>query len=126
MKLLLLSMCALWCWAAPPEKAKPSQARPAGLNDSAIEKEIKRRFARSKIAANNFQVKVQGGVATLDGTANIIQHKGIATRIPRNAGAREVVNRIRVSEAAKQKALDQMARSGGAAGTRRATVKRQQ
>jgi len=49
-------------------------------------------------------VKVQGGVAYLAGNANVIQHKGSATRIAKAAGAKKVVNNIVVSEAAKNKA----------------------
>lgn len=121
MKLLLLLVCAFCCFGAPPEKPKtPSTRPPAGqASDAEIEREIKTRFSRSKIAANNFQIKVQSGVVTLDGTANVMQHKGIATRIARNAGARQVVNRIKISESAKQKAIDQLS------GARRVSVKRQ-
>jgi osmotically-inducible protein OsmY len=120
MKLLLLLACLICYGATPPDKGRsttPKSSATAQVSDADIERDIKARFARSKIASNNFQVKVQSGVATLDGTANVVQHKGIATRMARNAGARQVVNRIKVSESAKQKAMDQF-------GARRATVKR--
>ena len=100
-------------------KAADGTTKPAGpaLSDAAIEGDIRARFARSKIASNHFQVKVQGGVATIDGTASVIQHKGVATRMARSAGAQRVVNRIKISDAARQKAVDQLG------GTKRASVK---
>jgi len=121
MKSILLLLCAVCCLAAPPEKPKQAPAKSTVVqnSDAEIERDIRARFARSKISANNFQVKVQGGVATIDGTANIVQHKGIATRMARSAGARQVVNRIKISESGKQKAADQLS------GARRASVKRQ-
>jgi hypothetical protein len=48
-----------------------------------------------------------------------MQHKGVATRLAKNAGATQVVNRIRISEAARKKAAANFAR-----GRRRAQVKR--
>jgi osmotically-inducible protein OsmY len=87
--------------------------------DQQLERAILERFARSKIARNHFQVRVQGGVATLTGKTDVLQHKGVATRLAKNAGARQVVNRIEVSEAAKQKAAANLA-----TGRRRAQIKR--
>jgi hypothetical protein len=97
--------------AAPP--------RPGAAADQALEKEIRARFTRSKIAKNGFEVRVQGGVATITGRTDVIQHKGTATRLARSAGARQVVNRIEISEAAKQKASANLAK-----GRRRVQVKR--
>lgn len=88
------------------------------LSDADLEKAIRARFAKSKIAANNFQVKVKNGIATIEGNAAVIQHKGSATRMARTAGASAVVNNIKVSDAAREKAGKQLSR------TRRATVKR--
>jgi osmotically-inducible protein OsmY len=89
------------------------------LSDQQLERAILERFARSKIAPNHFQVGVQGGVATLTGKTDVLQHKGVATRLAKNSGARQVVNRIEVSDAAKQKASANLA-----TGRRRAQIKR--
>ena len=62
---------------------------------------------------------MQGGVATLTGRTDVLQHKGTATRLARNGGALRVVNRIEVSEAAKEKAASNLD-----SGRRRAQVKR--
>jgi hypothetical protein len=48
----------------------------ARISDPDLEKAIRARFARSKIAANHFEVHVQGGVATLQGNTDVVQHKG--------------------------------------------------
>ena len=88
-------------------------------SDVELEKNIRARFARSKISTNNFQVRVQGGVATITGRTGVLQHKGTATRLARNAGAVKVINQVEVSEAAKQRASANLA-SGG----RRAQVTR--
>jgi hypothetical protein len=61
------------------------------------------------MATEHFVVKVQGGVATLDGETAVPQRKGAATRIARTAGAREVRNRIKV-------------KAGGASPPKRAQV----
>lgn len=73
-------------------------------SDAVLEKAIRDRFDRSKIATNRFQVRVQGGVATLEGQTAVLQHKGTATRLAKAAGASRVVNKIRVSDTAKAKA----------------------
>jgi len=62
---------------------------------------------------------VQGGVATFTGKTDVLQHKGTATRLAKNAGAVKVVNHIEVSDAAKEKAASNL--DGG---RRRAQVKR--
>jgi osmotically-inducible protein OsmY len=71
-----------------------------GATDSAIEQRIKEKFAAGKLASDHFVVKVQQGVATLDGETAVPQRKGAATRIARKAGAREVRNRIKVKSPA--------------------------
>jgi osmotically-inducible protein OsmY len=95
------------------------RAAPPAPTDQQVEKAIAERFARSKIARNHFQVRVQGGVATLTGKTDVLQHKGVATRLAKTSGARQVVNRIEVSEAARQKAAANLAQ-----GRRRAQIKR--
>jgi hypothetical protein len=91
----------------------------AGVSDAELEKAIRARFAKSKISVNKFQVRVQGGVATIEGNTGIIQHKGTATRLARSAGAVAVVNKVVVSDEARAKANARLAQ-----GRRRAQVKR--
>jgi hypothetical protein len=95
--------------------------RPAGpaRSDADIEKDIRNRFSKSKIGGEKYQVHVQGGVATIEGKTDIIQHKGVATRLARLGGATSVKNQIQISDAAKQKAAQNLA-----TGRRRAQVKR--
>ena len=98
------------------KKSAPGQS---ASSDAELEKKIRERFARSKISTNNFQVRVQGGVATITGKTGVLQHKGTATRLAKTAGASQVINQVEVSEAAKEKAAKNLA-----SGTRRAQVKR--
>jgi hypothetical protein len=49
----------------------------------------------------------------------VVQHKGAATRMAKTAGAKQVVNNIQISDAAKQKSADNLDQ-----GRRRAQVKR--
>jgi hypothetical protein len=109
--------------AAPPpvhqrgaDAAQPVAKR---LTDAEIEKAIKVKLAKSKIGADKFQFRVQGGVATIEGRTDVIQHKGAATRMAKTAGAVAVVNHIQISEAAKQRAEANLAQ-----GRRRAQIKR--
>jgi len=87
-------------FAGPAVKPKPVP----GASDASIEQNIKARFAKSKIAADGFTVRVQRGAAILEGTTNVIQRKGAATRLAKLGGAASVDNRIRIGEAARQKA----------------------
>ena len=103
---------------APPPHERTGKAQPAA-SDAQVEKAIRARFGSSKIATNKFQVHVQGGVATLEGQTDVIQHKGTATRLARLAGASQVVNKIQVSQAARDRATANLAK-----GRRRAQVKR--
>jgi hypothetical protein len=89
------------------------------LTDAEIEAAIKAKLAKSKIGADKFQFRVQGGVATIEGRTDVIQHKGAATRMAKTAGAIGVVNHIQISDAAKQRAEANLAK-----GRRRAQVKR--
>ena len=111
----------------PPSGTTPSVTRPtravvpkqATIPDAQLEKDIRARFAKSKISTHHFQVHVQGGVATIEGQSDVLQHKGTATRLAKSAGAIKVVNHIAVSQAAKDKAAKNLA-----SGRRRAQVKR--
>jgi len=94
-------------------------AAKAALADAALENAIRQRFAKSKSAEDKFTVHVQGGVATIEGKTGVVQRKGSATRMAKTAGAKKVINRIQVSEAARDKASASLAQ-----GRRRAQVKR--
>ncbi len=100
------------------EQRTPAASKPSA-RDAELERAIRERFARSKISVNKFEIRVQGGVATITGRTNVLQHKGTATRLAKNAGARQVVNNVAVSDQAKQKASDNLAQ-----GRRRLQVRR--
>ncbi len=120
--IMLLLACA--AAAAPLARPSPTHTRhgagPA-LSDAQLEKAIRAKLLKSKISADGFQVHVQGGVTSLEGKTDVLQHKGTATRLARAAGAVKVVNRIHVSQAARDKAAGNLAK-----GRRRAQVKRGQ
>ncbi len=102
-----------------PAKRVGAAAGKEAADDRRIEQAIRARFAESKIAADHFQVRVQGGVATIEGRTDVIQHKGTATRLAKSMGAVRVVNRIEISQAAREKASASLAK-----GRRRAQLKR--
>ena len=105
-----------------PAKAGAARAKSGAAAvkpDAEIEKEIRARLAKSKISADKFQVHVQGGVATFEGKTNVIQHKGVATRLARSSGAVAVANHIEINEAAREKAAQNLE-----SGRRRAQIKR--
>jgi hypothetical protein len=125
------ALMAAGAWAAGPQATtthqRPATAstvkRPAGqpkLSDAQLEAVIRAKFAKSKINADKFTVHVQGGVATIDGKTDVIQHKGTATRMCRTAGAAVVNNRVQISDAAKAKAAGNLEE-----GRRRVQVKRE-
>jgi hypothetical protein len=99
--------------------APPAAATPARPTDAEIEAAIRAKLAKSKIGADKFHFKVQGGVATIEGKTDVIQRKGAATRMAKTAGAIGVNNHIEISEAAKEKASDNLAK-----GRRRTQIKR--
>ena len=103
--------------------ANPAVTKASGkpkLNDAQLEAAIRAKFAKSKINEDKFTVRVQGGIATIDGKTNVVQHKGVATRMSKTAGALAVNNRVQVSDAAKKKAAGNLEE-----GRRRAQVKRE-
>jgi hypothetical protein len=106
-----------------PAKAKPVPAKTvqsvSAQEDKAIEAAIRAKLAKSKIGKDGFTVRVQGGVAYWEGATDIVQHKGSATRMAKTAGARRVVNNIKISDSAKQNAADNLDQ-----GRRRVQVKR--
>ena len=89
------------------------------MPDAQIEAAIRAKFAKSKINADKLQVHVQGGVATIEGRTDVIQHKGTATRMARTGGAVAVNNHVQVSDAARQKSAANLEQ-----GRRRAQIKR--
>ena len=103
---------------APAHQRSTAPARPAA-SDADIEKAIRAKFAASKISADKFTVHVQGGIATIEGHSDIMQHKGTATRLAKSGGAIKVVNKVQLSQAAKDKANQNLEK-----GRRRAQVKR--
>jgi hypothetical protein len=103
---------------APPSKPVAGLGASA-LQDKETEALIRTKLAKSKIGKDGFKVRVQGGVAYWDGSTNVVQHKGAATRMAKTAGAKKVVNNIKVSDAAKETASANLEQ-----GRRRAQVKR--
>ncbi len=102
--------------------AKPKLAA-VRLPDAQIEKNIRAKFTKSKINVEHFTVTVKDGVATIDGKTNVIQHKGVATRLARTGGALAVQNHIQVSDEARAKAAAKLAKiRDGDAPIARATV----
>lgn len=91
----------------------------AKVTDVEIAATIKQKLAKSKIGKNGFTFKVSGGIVTWEGKTEVVQHKGSATRMANAAGARAVVNNIKISDAAKAKAAANLA-----SGRRRAQVTR--
>jgi osmotically-inducible protein OsmY len=91
--------------------SKPIKSATRVLPDAQIERNIRARLARSKMSATeHFTVSVQDGVATLEGKTNVIQHKGVATRLAKLGGATAVRNHIQISEEAKAKAAAKLAK----------------
>ena len=105
-----------------PDQTHQRQAAPkaaARLSDRELESLIRAKFAKSKISADKFTVRVQGGIATVEGRTDVIQHKGVATRLCKTAGAIAVNNHIQLSDTAKQKAAGNLEQ-----GRRRVQVER--
>jgi BON domain len=93
---------------SPPQpasqaKGKSSASAPSP-EDKAIEAKIRAKLEKSKLQKDGLTVRVQGGVAYWEGNTGVVQHKGTATRMAKAAGAKAVVNNIKVSDAAKQQA----------------------
>src|ERR1039457_4746559 len=122
-----LAMAALSFGQAKPAPAHQRETTPAAAqttaapekSDKEIEPAVRAKFAKSKISADKFQVRVQGGVAAIEGLTDVVQHKGVATRLAKTGGALAVNNRIQTSDAAKKKAAANLDE-----GRRRVQVKR--
>lgn len=113
----LLAAGSVWAQSAAPKKAVPPP-RPR-VSDAQLEAAIRAKFAKSKISTDKMQVHVQGGIATIEGKTDVMQHKGTATRMAKTAGALAVNNHVQISDAAKQKAAANLE-----SGRRRAQIKR--
>lgn len=120
---LTLSLSLLFPQASPrtgSTHTRPSTAAATPKKtDAQIQADIQRRLEKSKIGKNGFVFKTSGGVVTIEGKANVVQHKGSATRMAKAAGATRVVNNIQISEEARKAARDKLDK-----GRRRVQVKR--
>lgn len=94
---------------ASPERTTPQ------WKDTELRKAVEARLARSAIAADHFKVEVTDGAVHITGKTDVMQHKGVATRLARTAGAKEVRNDVEVSQAAREKAAAQLTRGRKAA-----------
>ena len=119
----MLRALAIFCIASAAligqTKKAPAPAGTTAQEDKQIEAAIRAKLAKSKIGKDGFTVRVQGGIAYWEGKTDVVQHKGAATRMAKTAGAKSVVNNIKISDAAKEKAADNLDE-----GRRRAQVKR--
>jgi len=119
------TMAAFIFLATLAAQTKPAAPRPlpapafSAQQDKELEATIRAKLAKSKIGKDGFTVRVQGGAAYWEGSTAVMQHKGAATRMAKTAGAKRVVNNIKVSDAAKQTAADNLDQ-----GRRRVQVKR--
>jgi hypothetical protein len=120
LRIILLLMLVLSSVPAQTKSQGTSATQAAGAKeDVQLEAAIRTRLAKSVIGKDGLTVRVQGGVAYWDGTTSVVQHKGAATRMAKSAGAKKVVNNIKIGDDAKQKAAGNLDD-----GRRRAQVKR--
>jgi len=95
---------------------RAAQSHTGTASDSEIQQALEKKLAKSKVGKDGFRFHVSHGVVTWEGSTNVMQHKGAATRMARSSGAVQVVNNIRVSAAGK---------ANGTKGLRRASVEPQ-
>jgi hypothetical protein len=111
---LLLPFCyVILCIPGRAAASSPSStaSRAVPRTDSQIDATIRMKLAKSKIGKDGFHFHVQHGVVTWEGTTNIIQHKGSATRMAKAAGATQVINNIQISDSAKAKGISNLKRA---------------
>ena len=102
---LFAAFCLSCGFSAAANNTRTAEVRNNSTpSDEQIEATIRTKLAKSKIGKDGFRFKVAHGIVTWEGTTNVVQHKGLATRMARSAGALQVVNNIQVSAAAKAKA----------------------
>jgi hypothetical protein len=85
--------------------------RPGSVSDAQIDASLRAKLAKSKIGKDGFRYHVQRGVVTWEGSTNVVQHKGAATRMAHASGAVAVVNHIQISAAAKAKLAGNLKRA---------------
>jgi osmotically-inducible protein OsmY len=112
-RMLAVAATALFLAAAlqpaeAPKKTPAARTAPQS-KDAELRKAVEARFARSAIAPEHFKVEVKDGAVHITGKTEVMQHKGVATRLARSVGAKEVHNEVEISEAARQKAAAQLA-----------------
>lgn len=101
----ILALLSLLAWALSASAGTLTKSHSQGkFSDAEVEATIKAKLAKSKIGKDGFQVHVKNGIATWTGTTSIMQHKGAATRMAKTAGAVQIVNNIKLSDQAKEKA----------------------
>jgi hypothetical protein len=105
----LLGAVAPAVYASAPHTA--TVQRIGTPSDAQIEATIRTKLAKSKIGKDGFRFHVQRGVVTWEGTTNVVQHKGSATRMAKAAGASQVVNNIQISASGKEKAASNLKRA---------------
>lgn len=106
-RILLIPMLATGLAVPLPAAASTHSTvahRNGAPSDEQIESTLHARLAKSKVGKDGFRFHVQRGVVTWEGTTNVMQHKGAATRMAKAAGATQVVNNIQVGDAAKARA----------------------
>jgi osmotically-inducible protein OsmY len=69
----------------------------AASPDASIERSLRARLSRSKLAADKLHFAVKDGVVEWQGRVSVPQRKGAATRMAKAAGAARVVNRITIA-----------------------------
>ncbi len=105
---LIVAMVAIPLSATSSTRSTVRSQHTATPSDAQIEATIRTKLAKSKIGKDGFRFRVQRGVVTWEGSTNVMQHKGSATRMARTAGAVQVVNNIQVSASAKAKATSSL------------------
>ena len=89
---LCMGLIAFGQAAKPVVKKPPAAQGTSSQEDKAIEAKIQAKLEKSKIGKDGIKVHVQGGVATWEGTTEVLQHKGAATRMAKlNWGDTKVV-----------------------------------
>jgi hypothetical protein len=96
--------------AASTSRATNTAQRPTP-SDAEISATIRTKLAKSKIGKDGFRFHVQHGIVTWDGSTNVVQHKGAATRMAKSAGAIQVVNNIQISASGKAKSVASLKRA---------------
>ena len=107
--LLAIFSLAVLCATAPAVAAATNRtttlAQRSTPSDAEISATIRTKLAKSKIGKDGFRFHVQHGVVTWEGSTNVVQHKGSATRMAKAAGALQVINNIQVSASGKAKSM---------------------